>query len=75
MSKIYEVEFTEETQELVDDLVEFTGVEMGEVLVNGLCLYMDIIQQYAEGNIFLIQKPDGSTEEYPFFEEDEGGLH
>jgi hypothetical protein len=70
-TKEYSVELNEEMDELFKALIEVTELDAGEVFANALCLYMDIIQQYSDGKIFLTQDEDGDTEEFEFFESED----
>ena len=71
----YKFSFSDETKELLDDLIEATELKAGEVICNALLLYWEVISIHAEGNRFQLITEDGKVEEYNFFEEDESDLH
>ncbi len=71
----FKMQFSDDTTELLNDLIEVTELQGGEVICNALLLYWEVISIDAEGNKFQLIKEDGSIEPYNFFEEDESDLH
>lgn len=71
-TKAYNLELNEETDDLLQELVSITGLDAGEVIVNALGLYMEIIEIYEDGYIFHIEGgPDEKFEQYDFFESED----
>lgn len=62
------LEFPKSAIERLHELkIKTESKDFGQVILNALRLYDDVVNQAEAGNKFLLEKPDGKTEPYPIF--------